>query len=61
VKRLALIFTLAVIALFFAAPAFAYIPTTDLNNIPITDTLEEGTFEWDVTARYNENFPQAIE
>jgi hypothetical protein len=58
VKRLALIFTLAVIALFFAAPAFAYIPTTDLNNIPITDTLEEGTFEWDVTARYNENFPR---
>jgi hypothetical protein len=58
VKRLALIFTLAIIASFFAAPAFAYIPTTDLNIIPITDTLEEGTFEWDVTARYNDNFPR---
>lgn len=57
-KRLALIFTLAIIASFFAAPAYAYIPTTDLNIIPITDTLEEGTFEWDVTARYNEDFPR---
>jgi len=58
VKRLALIFTLAIIACFYAAPAFAYVPTTDLNIIPITDTLEEGTFEWDVTARYNDNFPR---
>lgn len=57
-KRLALIFTLAIIASFFAAPAFAYVPTTDLNIIPITDTLEAGTFEWDVTARYNDNFPR---
>lgn len=57
-KRLALIFTLAILASFYAAPAFAYVPTTDLNIIPITDTLEEGTFEWDVTARYNDNFPR---
>lgn len=56
-KRLALLFTLAILAVCFAAPAaFAYANTTDLNNIPVTDTLEEGTFEWDVTARYNEDF-----
>jgi hypothetical protein len=57
VKRLALLFTLAILAAFIAAPAvFAYADTTDLNNIPITDVLEEGTFEWDVTGRYNEDF-----
>jgi hypothetical protein len=57
VKRLALIFTLAILAVLFAAPAvFAYADTTDLNNIPTTDTLEVGTFEWDVTGRYNEDF-----
>lgn len=58
-KRLALIFTLAILASFLIAPAvFAKANTTDLNIIPITDTLEEGTFEWDVWARYNEDFPR---
>jgi hypothetical protein len=57
VKRLALLFTLAILAGFVIVPAaFAGANTTDLNNIPITDTLEEGTFEWDVYARYNEDF-----
>lgn len=58
-KRLALLFTLAILATFVIAPAvFAKANTTDLNNIPITDTLEQGTFEWDVTGRYNEDFPR---
>ena len=58
-KRLALIFTLAILASFIVIPAvFAKAGTTDLNNIPITDTLEVGTFEWDVWARYNEDFPR---
>jgi hypothetical protein len=58
-KKLALLFTLAILASFMFVPAvFAGANTTDLNNIPITDTLEEGTFEWDVTARYNEDFPR---
>jgi hypothetical protein len=58
-KKLALLFTLAILASFVFVPAvFATANTTDLNNIPITDTLEEGTFEWDVTARYNEDFPR---
>jgi hypothetical protein len=59
VKRLALIFTLAILASFIIVPAVsAKANTTDLNIIPITDTLEVGTFEWDVTARYNEDFPR---
>ena len=59
-KRLALIFTLAILASFVLVPAASASKanTTDLNIIPITDTLEEGTFEWDVTARYNEDFPR---
>jgi len=63
VKRLALIFTLAVIVVAFPIPVFAQdyvaVPifaTTDLNVVPITDTLKEGTFEWDVTGRYNDDF-----
>jgi hypothetical protein len=56
VKKLALIFTLAILAILIAAPAYASANLTNLNNIPITDTLEEGTFEWDVQARYNEDF-----
>jgi hypothetical protein len=65
VKRLALIFTLAIIGSLIAIPAlqaqpFADSPgefgnTTHLNNIPITDTLEEGTFEWDVLAGYSDH------
>ena len=57
-KKLALIFTLAILASFIAVPAFASATSnlTNLNNIPITDTLEEGTFEWDVQARYHEDF-----
>ena len=56
-KRLALLFTLAILAGFIIVPAAsAYADTTDLNNIPITDTLEVGTFEWDVIGRYNEDF-----
>ena len=54
-KRLVLIVSLAILALLVAAPAFATGATSDLNNIPITDTLDEGTFEWDVTGRYNED------
>jgi len=57
VKRLALISTLAILAALTIIPAaFATANTTKLNNIPVTDTLSEGTFEWDVAARYNENF-----
>jgi len=56
VKRLALIFTLAIIASFVAVPSAFAFATTDLNNIPITDTLKEGTMEWDVLAAYNQNF-----
>jgi hypothetical protein len=55
VKRLALIITLTLIVFAIPFPAFA-MATTDLNNIPITDTLEEGTFEWDVTGRYNDDY-----
>ena len=56
-KRLALIFTLAVLASLCAIPAaFALGNTTDLNNIPITDTLKAGTMEWDVTGAYNQDF-----
>jgi hypothetical protein len=58
VKRLALIFTLAIIAGFFVVPAVFAASTTDLNNIPITDTLKEGTFEWDLMARYSDDFPR---
>lgn len=59
-KRLALFGALAIIALFIASPAFAadYFSTTDLNHIPITDTLEAGSAEWDLTARYNEDLPR---
>jgi hypothetical protein len=59
VKRLALLITLAVLAIFIVIPAaFATGNTTNLNNIPITDTLEEGTFQWDTWARYNEDIPR---
>ena len=54
-KRLALIVILAGIAILVAIPA-AYAATTDLNNIPITDTLEEGTMEWDVSTRFSDDF-----
>lgn len=54
-KRLALLVSLAILALLVAAPAYAAGALTDLNNIPITDTLDEGTFEWDLTGRYNED------
>ena len=53
-KRLALIATLAILAFFVAIPAASAV--TDLNNIPITDTLEAGTLEWDLTVKYNEDF-----
>jgi hypothetical protein len=55
VKRLALILTLAILVFSIPIPAFAY-ATTDLNNIPITNTLEEGTMEWNVTGRYLDDF-----
>lgn len=55
-KRLALIITLAILATLIMVPSASASNLTDLNNIPITDTLEEGTFEWDVTGRYNEDF-----
>jgi hypothetical protein len=62
VKRLALIFSLAIIASFVAIPAvFAqneYADTTSLNRIPITDTLEEGTLQWDVAATFADNIPR---
>jgi hypothetical protein len=58
VKRLALIFTLAVLAGLVVLPAAFAATTTDLNNIPISDTLKAGTMEWDVTSRYNEDFPR---
>ena len=58
-KRLALIFSLAILAILIVVPAaFARSNLTTLNNIPITDTLEEGTFQWDTWARYNEDFPR---
>jgi hypothetical protein len=58
VKRLALIFTLAILAMFIVIPAaFATGNTTNLNNIPITDTLAAGTFQWDTWGRYNEDYP----
>jgi hypothetical protein len=58
VKRLALLVTLASLTFLIAIPAYASVwgAYTDLNNIPITDTLEEGTMEWDVTGRFNEDF-----
>ena len=56
-KRHALIFSLAILASLIAIPSvFAFANTTDLNNIPITDTLKAGTMEWDVTASYNKDF-----
>ena len=57
-KRFALIFSLAILTGIVLVPsAFAYGSNlTSLNNIPITDTLEEGTFEWDVLGRYHEDF-----
>jgi hypothetical protein len=55
VKRLALIFALAVLASIVVIPAAFATSTTDLNNIPITDTLKAGTMEWDVFARWNDN------
>jgi hypothetical protein len=60
VKRLALIFTLAILAGLMIVPGVNATPanTTNLNNIPITDTLEAGTMEWDVWARYNDDFPR---
>jgi hypothetical protein len=59
VKRLALIFTLAILTSLMIVPAtFARADTTDLNIIPVTDTLKEGTFEWDVWARYSEDVPR---
>jgi len=58
VKRLALIFTLAILVSFVVIPAAFAANTTDLNIIPVTDTLEQGTFEWDLWARYNEDFPR---
>ena len=57
-KRLALIFTLAVLASIVVIPAAFAASTTDLNNIPITDTLKAGTMEWDVLAGYNKDFPR---
>jgi hypothetical protein len=62
VKRLALMISLATVAGLLAIPS-AYaaldypgnIPTTDLNLIPITDTLKAGTMEWDLQARYNQD------
>jgi hypothetical protein len=47
--------------MFVASPAFAsdrLFSTTDLNLIPITDTLEAGTAEWDLTAHYNDTLTQ---
>jgi len=64
VKRLALIFTFAVLASLLVLPsAFAAntgrgVSVSDLNNIPVTDTLAAGTMEWDVTGRYNGDFPR---
>lgn len=54
-KRLALIFTLAVLASFVVIPSAFAATTTDLNNIPITDTLKVGTMEWDVQATYSKD------
>jgi len=60
VKKLALMFTLAILAGLIIVPAVLANPanTTNLNNIPITDTLEAGTMEWDVWARYSDDFPR---
>jgi len=70
VKRLALIFTLAILASIIAIPSafaqdkinpnpgFQHGNLTDLNNIPITDTLKAGTMEWDLLGRYNEDYPR---
>ncbi|MCX6647103.1 MAG: hypothetical protein NTY09_12225 [bacterium] len=56
-KRLALIFTLAILAGALMVPAVnAQSNLTNLNNIPVTDTLAAGTFEWDVWAAYNKDF-----
>ncbi|HEX9744057.1 MAG TPA: hypothetical protein VGB30_01385, partial [bacterium] len=61
-KRLALYGSLAILVMLFASPAYAigdkYFGTTDLNMIPITDTLEEGTAQWDLTARFNDDLPR---
>jgi hypothetical protein len=57
VKRLALIFTLAILAGALLVPAAnAQSNLTNLNNIPVTDTLAVGTFEWDVWSGYNKGF-----
>jgi len=55
VKRLALIITL-VAGLFLVGATAVFAATTDLNRIPITDTLEVGTMEWDLTWRYSDDF-----
>ncbi len=56
-KKLALIVILAGIAFFIATPSVLARPaTTDLNNIPITDTLEVGSMEWDLATRYSDDF-----
>lgn len=62
-KRLALFGALATLAMLIASPAYASgvrqgFSTTSLNLIPITDTIEEGNAEWDVTVRYNEDLPR---
>jgi hypothetical protein len=49
---------LAVLASIVVVPAAFAAATTDLNNIPITDTLKAGTMEWDVLAAYNGDFPR---
>ena len=46
------------LAMIIASPAYAnerWYSTTDLNLIPITDTLEEGTVQWDVTAVFDDS------
>jgi hypothetical protein len=49
---------LAVLASIVVVPAAFAASTTDLNNIPITDTLKAGTMEWDVLGAYNGDFPR---
>jgi hypothetical protein len=52
---------LALFAILFATPpsfAVEQYSTSDLNLIPTTETLEEGTAEWDVTQYLSEDLPR---
>ncbi len=58
-KRLALLFTLAVLAIFIVIPArlrSGIRPTSTTSRLQTR--LRQGTFQWDTWARYNEDFPR---